>query len=415
MRFVIIGGSDAGISAALRARELDSSAQITVLLADAFPNYSICGLPFYVSGETPDWHQLAHRTEFEGIELMANHTAQAFDPSKKTVSVTDATGKEKTIPYDRLLIGTGARPVIPPIQGINFPGVYPLHTMEDSFRVSRYLADREPRSAVIVGSGYIGLEMADALTHRGLEVTLIGRSKTVLPTVDAEFGHIIETTLRSHGVRVESDTEVYAIVEDRGQLRVYESPELALGTDLVLVAVGVQPNAEIGKRAGLATGVKGALRVNRHMETDAPSVYAAGDCVETWHRLLGNFSYLPLGRTSHKQGRVAGENAVGGSREFQGSLGTQMVKVFELAIARTGLRDVEARPAGVSPLTVERLIIEHIGLLHGFWQYRKNMPRLSFGVGLWPVLQSMILPFVSFRIVSHLCRGQTRAEHSRGQ
>ncbi len=133
--------------------------------------------------------------------------------------------------------------------------------------------------------------------------------------------------------------------EDRGELRVYASRGLKVSGDLVLIAVGVQPNAEIGKSAGLPTGAKGALRVNRHMETDAPSVYAAGDCVETWHRLLGNFSYLPLGTTSHKQGRVAGENAVGGSREFQGSLGTQVVKVFELAIARTGLRNVEARQA----------------------------------------------------------------------
>lgn len=359
MRFVIIGGSDAGISAALRAHELDSSAQITVLLADAFPNYSICGLPFYLSGETPDWHQLAHRTEFEGIELMTNHTAQAFDPSKKTVSVNDATGKEKTIPYDRLLIGTGARPVIPAIQGIDLPGVYPLHSMEDSFRVSRYLADREPRSAVIVGSGYIGLEMADALTHRGLKVTLIGRSKTVLPTVDAEFGRTVEATLRTHGVRVESDAEVHAIIEHRGELRLHASRQLNASADLVLVAVGVQPNADIGKKAGLATGTKGALRVNRHMETDVPSVYAAGDCVETWHRLLGNFNYLPLGTTSHKQGRVAGENAVGGSREFQGSLGTQVVKVFELAIARTGLRDVEARQAGFEPITVESRQFDH--------------------------------------------------------
>jgi len=182
MRLVIIGGSDAGISAALRARELDSAADITVMLADDFPNYSICGLPFYLSHETPDWHQLAHRTEFEGIELLPNHRAQSVDPSSRNVSVFDDTGREKRIGYDRLLIATGARPVIPPIPGMDQPGAYPLHTMEDNFRVSRYLTDRQPRSAVIVGSGYIGLEMADALTHRGLEVTLIGRSKTVLPT-----------------------------------------------------------------------------------------------------------------------------------------------------------------------------------------------------------------------------------------
>lgn len=359
MRFVIIGGSDAGISAALRARELDSSTHITVILADAFPNYSICGLPFYLSGETPDWHQLAHRTEFEGIELLTNHTVQAFDPSSKSVSAIDEGGRAKTIAYDRLLIGTGARPVIPPIAGMNLPGVYPLHTMEDSFRVSRYLAEPQPGSAVIVGSGYIGLEMADALTHRGLKITLIGRSKTVLPAVNAEFGRIVEETLRSHGVRVESNSEVHAIEQDQGRLCVHASRELTIGTELVLVGVGVQPNAAIGTKACLPTGAKGALRVNRRMETNIPGVYAAGDCVETWHRLLEAYTYLPLGTTSHKQGRVAGENVVGGCRHFQGSLGTQVVKVFELAIARTGLREDEARAAGFQPFTANSRHFDH--------------------------------------------------------
>jgi NADPH-dependent 2,4-dienoyl-CoA reductase/sulfur reductase-like enzyme len=359
MRFVIIGGSDAGISAALRARELDSSADIMVILADAFPNYSICGLPFYLSGETPDWRQLAHRTEFEGIELLTNHTAHGFDPSSRTVTVTDVGGREKTISYNTLLLGTGARPVIPRIPGIDSPGVFPLHTMEHSFRVHRYLEEQQPQSAVIVGSGYIGLEMADALTHRGVKVTLIGRSKTVLPTVDATFGRIIEETLRGHSIRVENDCEVRGIAEVEGQLLVHGSRDLIVSAGLVLVGVGVEPNTAIGQKAGLRTGVKGALCVSRRMETDIAGVYAAGDCVETWHRLLGASTYLPLGTTSHKQGRVAGDNAMGGSREFQGSLGTQVVKVFDLAIARTGMRDKEARSAGFQPFTAESRHFDH--------------------------------------------------------
>ena len=359
MRFVIVGGSDAGISAALRARELDGSAHITVVLADAFPNYSICGLPFYLSGETPDWQQLAHRAEFEGIEILTNHRAQAFGPSGRTVSVTDESGRNKRLAYDALLIATGARPIIPRIPGIDAPGVFPLHTMEDSFRVHRYLAENEPQSAVIIGSGYIGLEMADALTHRGVHVTLIGRSKRVLPTVDASFGRTVEDTLRGHGVRVGSDCEVHGIVQDCGRLNVYGSRELNVSAKMVVVAVGVEPNAAIGVKAGLRTGVKGALCVNRRMETALAGVYAAGDCVETWHRLLGAYTYLPLGTTSHKQGRIAGENAVGGSREFQGSLGTQVVKVFDLAIARTGLRDDEARSAGFRPSTTESRHFDH--------------------------------------------------------
>lgn len=359
MRFVIIGGSDAGISAALRARELDSSIQITVMLADSFPNYSICGLPFYLSGETPSWRQLAHRREFEGMDLLTNHSAQAFDSVRRIVKAIDAAAHETIISYDALLIGTGAHPVIPQIPGIDTPGVFPLHTIDDSFRIERYLAEREPQSVVIIGSGYIGLEMADAFTHRGLNVTLIGRSKTVLPTVDAELGRLVEETLRSHNVRVKSDSEVNGIVRDRGGLRVYASRELEIRTDMVLVAAGVQPNTTIGSNAGLSTGARGALRVNRRMETDIPGIYAAGDCVETWHRVLRDYTYLPLGTTSHKQGRVAGENVAGGSREFEGSLGTQVVKVFDIAIARTGLREHEARQAGFQPFTVHSRQFDH--------------------------------------------------------
>lgn len=358
MRFLIIGGSDAGVSAALRARELDPSMDISLVLADEFPNYSVCGLPFYVSGETPEWKQLAHRTEFEGIELLRSHVARMIDASARTVSVTDAAGAAKTFSYDLLLIATGARPVLPDIPGVSLPGVFPLHTIDDGIRLRRHLDETNPRAAVIIGSGYIGLEMADALTHRGMEVTLIGRSETVLATVDANLGRMVESVLSAHRVRVESGAAARAISQDGSRLRV-DSTAAPITADVVIVGAGVQPNAELGARAGIQTGKRGALRVNRRMETNVPGIYAAGDCVETWHRVLNAYSYLPLGTTAHKQGRVAGENAAGGSREFEGAVGTQVVKVFDAAIARTGLRDAEAREAGFDPLTVESPQFDH--------------------------------------------------------
>jgi NADPH-dependent 2,4-dienoyl-CoA reductase/sulfur reductase-like enzyme len=261
-------------------------------------------------------------------------------------------------PYDRLLIATGARPILPDIQDLSLPGVHRLHTMNDGLHLRRSLDDHRAQSAVIVGSGYIGLEMADALTHRGISVTVMGRSTVVLPTVDAVFGRVVESELRTHGVRVESAAEVQAIVQDRARLRV-ESALTKVSADIVLVGAGVIPNAEIGAAAGVPGGIKGALRVNRRMETNLPHVYAAGDCVETWHRVLRAYTYLPLGTTAHKQGRIAGENALGASREFEGSMGTQVVKVFNLAIARTGLRDTEAQEAGFSPFTVETEQLDH--------------------------------------------------------
>ena len=359
LSILIIGGSDAGISAAIRAHELDVSAHVAVALADAFPNFSICGLPFFLSGETPDWKHLAHRTEFPGIEILTNHLATSIHPNDKTVSAKDKEGHAKLLSYDKLIIGTGATPVRPPIKGLDSPGVYLLHTMDDSFRVRDHL-NKNPKSAVIVGAGYIGLEMADALVHRGLEVTLISRPGEVLTTVDPELGQLVRKELDRKGVRVLSRREIQSINQLRdGKLEVGDSKGFKVSADLVLVGVGVRPASELAERAGISIGDLGAIRVNQAMETSVADIYAAGDCVETWHRIINRPTFLPLGTTSHKQGRVAGENAVGGSAKFAGSLGTQVVKVFELAIARTGLREEEARKAGFDPLTVQSSFSDH--------------------------------------------------------
>ncbi len=324
MRLLVIGGSDAGISAALRARDLDRDSSITVVLSDSFPNYSICGLPFYLSGETPDWRLLAHRRVFEGIELLRNTTARAIEPGQKSVEVVDEDGRARTLTYDCLVIATGAVPVLPQRNGLELPGVFPLHTMANSFQIQCYLERQDVRSAVIVGAGYIGMELADALTHRGLRVTLVGRSDVVFPTVDPELGLAIDEELRRHGVEVVNGTDVHAIESSGSNLVVIGSRGLRLSTDLVLVAVGVRPSSALASEVGISTGVRGAISVDRRMRTDHQDVFAAGDCVETWHRLRGRAAYLPLGTTSHKQGRVAGENAVGGDREFAGSVGTQI-------------------------------------------------------------------------------------------
>lgn len=361
MRLLIIGGSDGGISAGLRARELDPSVEVTMVVADAYPNFSICGLPYYISGDVPDWHDLAHRTREEidatGIRLRLDTRATHIDPQTKSVAAVSAAGVAEVLAYDRLVIATGAVPIRPPIAGLDLDGVHVLHTMEDSFAVHRRVSDGSPRSAVIVGAGYIGLEMAEALTTRGLEVTVVEQLPEVLPTVDPELGSLVRRELQAHGVTVLSGTKVEAIERSAARLRVSARPDLALEADLVLVVVGVRPDTELARGAGVQLGVRAAIGVTRRMETNVPDIYAAGDCVETWHRVLQRNAYLPLGTTAHKQGRVAGENAIGGEREFAGSLGTQVVKVFDIAIARTGLRDHEA--AGFEPVTVGSAHYDH--------------------------------------------------------
>jgi NADPH-dependent 2,4-dienoyl-CoA reductase/sulfur reductase-like enzyme len=361
MRLLVIGGSDAGIAAALRARELDPAVEVTVVVADTFPNFSICGLPYYLSGDVVDWRDLAHRTtadlEQAGIQLLLDHTARAINPSGKQVTVTSQHG-ERQLEYDRLVIGTGAVPVRPPIDGLDLPGVQVLHTMADTFALHQALA-AGARSAVIVGGGYIGLEMTEAFTARGLAVTLVEQAPSAMPTVDMELGRLLGEELRRHDVQVVNDVTVKAIHQADSGLTVAGEPDFTASADLVLVVVGVRPDTELAVAAGVQTGVHDAIRVDRRMRTSLPDVLAAGDCVETWHRLLEAPTYLPLGTTAHKQGRVAGETAVGGDRAFAGSLGTQVVKVFKLAVARTGLRDPEAAQAGCDPLTVGSTQYDH--------------------------------------------------------
>jgi NADPH-dependent 2,4-dienoyl-CoA reductase/sulfur reductase-like enzyme len=361
MRLLVIGGSDAGISAGLRARELDPSVEVSLLVADGYPNFSICGLPYYLSGDVPDWRDLAHRTSADldaaGLELLLDHTARAIDPAAKQVTVTDPDGTDRQLSYDRLVIGTGAVPVRPPVDGLDLPGVHVLHTMGDTFRLHQALT--AAGSAVIVGGGYIGLEMAEAFTARGLAVTLVEQAPAVMPTVDQELGELLGHELRRHDVQVVNDVTIKTIHQEAGDLTVAGEPDFTATADLVLVVVGVRPDTELAVAAGVATGVRGALRVDRHMRTNLPDVLAAGDCVETWHRLLEAPTYLPLGTTAHKQGRIAGETAVGGTAEFAGSLGTQVVKVFELAVARTGLRAPEAAAAGLDPVTVGSVEFDH--------------------------------------------------------
>jgi NADPH-dependent 2,4-dienoyl-CoA reductase/sulfur reductase-like enzyme len=377
MHVVMIGGSDAGISAALRARELDPGAEVTVVLEDAYPNFSICGIPYYLSGEVTHWRNLAHRTladlEAAGMRLRLDITARRIDVPGRKLLITSADGAEELLGYDKLVIGTGAVPVRPPIGGLTGQdalgrgeGVHLLHSMGDTFAVMATLEQAAPASAVIVGGGYVGLEMADALTVRGLAVTQMEQLPEVLPTVDPELGALVHAELAARGVEVLTGATVQAISKalpgQAGRLHVQattaEGTAVTRAADMVLVVTGVRPETSLAADAGATLGPRGAIAVDPGMRTNLPDVFAAGDCVVTHHRLLG-VTYLPLGTTAHKQGRVAGENALGGNRQFAGSLGTQVVKIFDQAAARTGLRDHEAAAAGFDPVTVAAQADDH--------------------------------------------------------
>lgn len=362
MKLVAIGGSDAGISAALRAGELDPTAEVTVVVADAYPNFSICGIPYYISGEVTHWRNLAHRThadlEATGMKLRLDTFATDIDVTGQKLIVCNPDGSSDAIEYDELVVGTGAVPVQPPIDGLDDlgvdDGVHLLHSMGDTFALTESLDRIQPKTALIVGAGYVGLEMAEGLTMRGIHVTQVEMLPEVLPTVDVELGALVHDELVKHGVDVHTNSTVTRITKTDTGLHVdgktTDDETLAWDVDLVLIVVGVRPDTDLLVRAGAQTGLRGAVVVDETMATGLPHVWAAGDCVVTHHRLLGQ-TYLPLGTTAHKQGRIAGENALGGHARYAGSLGTQVVKVFDLVAGRTGLREHEASAAGFAPVS----------------------------------------------------------------
>ncbi|KQM15243.1 CoA-disulfide reductase [Plantibacter sp. Leaf171] len=369
MHLAVIGGSDAGISTALRARELDPSMDVTVIVADAYPNFSICGIPYYFSREVQPWQSLAHRThadlEATGMTLRLSTLATGIDVADQRLTVRDEQGTASTIAYDELMVGTGASPSTAGITGLDQlgpdDGVHLLHSMGDTFALERYLDTHQPETAIIVGAGYVGLEMAEALTVRGLQVTQLQRGPEVLSTLDAELGSLVHDELTRHGVNVITDTRVEHLSKTNSGLTVtglQDGQPFERSAELVLVVVGVRPNTSLLTEAGATTGPGGAVMVDEQMRTGLPHVWAAGDGIVTHHRLLG-VTYLPLGTTAHKQGRVAGENAIGGNARFAGSLGTQVVKVFDLVAARTGLRDHEAVSVGYAAHSSTAIADDH--------------------------------------------------------
>lgn len=362
-RFVIIGGSDAGISAALRIRELNPAIKPLIIDSDRYPNYSICGLPYFISREVNDWRSLAHRNQDvlrnEGLELLLEHTVKAIQPGAKEITVYDRMGSSTNLKYFKLLLATGAISKRPNISGMDEPGVFFLRWLPDAFKIDKFIETRKPKKVIILGAGYIGIEMTEALTKRGLQVTLLEYGNSILPSMERRVSEIIQEGLIQRGITIITHTSVQAIETINNHLVVKGINQFERSADMVLISAGSIPNSHLGNSVGLETGLNGALKVNSRMETQIPDVYAAGDCVETWHKVLNAFTYLPLGTVAHKQGRVAGENMAGGNKEFAGTIGTQSLKVFDTVVAKTGFNEHEAYQAGFAPVSVDYETWDH--------------------------------------------------------
>jgi NADPH-dependent 2,4-dienoyl-CoA reductase/sulfur reductase-like enzyme len=311
-------------------------------------------MPYYIAGEISSHEKLIARSpetfrEKHNIDARIHHEVTSIDITQKKVSVTQLkTGITFTQAYDDLLIATGASPVRPPIDGINAPGIFSLNSLQSGIEVWKWLDERKPRNAVVVGGGYIGLEMAEAFLQRGLKTTLIDMATQVMVTMDADMAELIPPYMREAGVEVRLDEklggfettssgEVSAVVTDKGIIQ----------ADVVILGLGVRPNSKLAEEAGIAIGAGGAIQVNKSLETSAANVWAAGDCAESYHRVSGKQAAIALGTVANKHGVTAGTNISGGNAEFPGVLGTAITKFNDLEIARTGLSEREARELGM--------------------------------------------------------------------
>ena len=352
MRLVILGGVAAGTKAASRARRLDPEMEITVYQEEPEPSISECGLPYLLSGVVEERDDLVARTPEKfaekGIDVLVRHRVERIDSHGKILSVLNVnTGEAFEDTYDRLVIATGARAVLPPISGAELEGVFKLRFLTDTDEIGRYIEEQSPSKATIVGGGYIGLEVAENLCGLGMEVSLIEGEDRVALAYGPEVSENVEAELEANGVGVYTGEKVDEFTGER-RVRGVKFGDTELETDLVIVGVGIKPNVELAAEAGVEIGTTGAILVDRRMKTSIPDVWAAGDCVETTNLVSDRPTWVPLGDTANQMGRVAGTNAATGDEtlEFPGILGTGIFKVFDLGVGKTGLSEEEAEDAG---------------------------------------------------------------------
>jgi CoA-dependent NAD(P)H sulfur oxidoreductase len=352
MRLVIIGGVAGGTKAASRARRLAPEIEITVYQEEPEPSISECGLPYYLSGIVEERERLVARTPEKfaqnDIEVLVRHRVVKIDAHAKRLIVHDL-GADETFEdtYDRLVVATGARAHLPPIPGIDLEGVFELRFLTDADRIRTYVREHSPKRATIVGGGYIGLEVADNLCSLGMECSLIEGEDRVALAYGPEVSERVEEELRAHDVNIFTGEKVDEFTGE-GRVRGVKFGDKELATDLVIIGVGIRPNVGLAVEAGVELGETGAIRVDKHMKTSIPDVWAAGDCVETTDLTGGQPAWVPLGDTANQMGRVAGTNAATGedTLEFPGTLGTGIFKVFDLGVGKTGLSEEAAADAG---------------------------------------------------------------------
>ncbi|MEW6752903.1 MAG: FAD-dependent oxidoreductase [Candidatus Latescibacterota bacterium] len=382
-RVIVVGGDAAGMSAASQMRRVNADLDVVVFERGEHVSYGACGIPHLIAGRIPapedllalSPEQIAQR----GIEVRRRHEVRRVRPRARTVEVVGPDGAASTQRYDYLVLATGAVARVPDWEGVDLGGVFTLRTLQDGITLGSFVAAGKPASAVVVGTGYVGLEMAEALQERGLAVTLLGRSQHVLSGLDPVFATPVLEALRARGVQVLLGHPVQRLEGTAGRVTAVVTQQGRHATDLVVLALGVRPNAGLAREAGIALGRSGAVAVDDRMRTDAPGVWAAGDCIEVPHVVTGQKVYLPLALTANRTGRIAGDNLAADAlgrlspQRFRGTTGSLVTTTCGFVLARTGLTVQEARSAGLEAVPFERRSLSRAAYYPGAEEIRTRI------------------------------------------
>ena len=396
MKVVIVGGVAGGATAAARIRRLDEQAQIVVFEKSHYVSYANCGLPYYIGGVIDDPAELTLQTPESffsrfRVEMRVRHEVTAIHPERKTVSVTELeSGRTFEESYDKLLLSPGARPTQPRLPGVGIEKVFTLRTVEDTFRIKAYIEKYHPKSAVLAGGGFISLELAENLRGQGMEVTIVQRPKQLMNPFDPDMASFIHAEMRKHGVRLALGHTVEGFEEKAGGVDVLLKDEAPLHADMVILAIGVTPDTQLAKDAGLALGLKGSIVVNDRMETSEPDIYAVGDAVQVRHYVTGQDAVIALAGPANKQGRIAADNICGGDSRYPGSQGSSIIKVFDITAAVTGLNETNARKAGIDADKVILSPMSHAGYYPGG---RLMTMKVVFEKGTYRLLGAQIVGY----------------------
>lgn len=357
-RLVVIGGDAAGMSAASQARRRRPPEELEIVAFERghHTSYSACGIPYFVGHVIEEFEDLVVRTpeEFrsrQSIDAHIRHEVTSIDVERRVVHVRDLEARrDLTESYDQLLIATGGTPIRPNLPGSGATGIFGVQVLDDGLAIEQFIETRSPKSSVVVGGGYIGLEMAEALVERGLEVSLVEMGSQPMGTLDADMGRFVTEALEGLGISVYTGEEVTGFECDQAFVSGVHTKQRSLAADLVVLGLGVRPNSELAAAAGVPIGPSGGIKVDRQMRTEVPRVWAAGDCAEKFHLVSREPVAYALGTHANKEGRVAGINIGGGYETFPGVVGTAVTKVCGIEIARTGLKESEAEAAGFDHL-----------------------------------------------------------------